>query len=49
MFDLLTIMLKRYLNIKIGYNKWYRLKKQIRFDHPELFSEPDEINKQSTK
>ena len=36
--DLMAIALKRIHHIRLGHNKLYRLKKQIKFDHPELFS-----------
>lgn len=35
--DMLAIILKRECRIKLGHNKLYRLKKQIEYDHPELF------------
>jgi len=35
---------KRNLNIMLGHNKTYRLKKQIMFDHPKLFEEPPPEN-----
>ena len=47
--DLLAIILKRNCQIKIGHNKLYRLKKQIRFDHPDHFSKPDELNTETVK
>jgi len=37
--DLLAMATKRKLGIRLGHNKVYRLKKQILFDHPELFEE----------
>ena len=45
-FDLLAMAVKGKLNIRLGHNKIYRLKKQIMFDHPNLFEEqpPDNVN-----
>ena len=44
--DLLVLLLKRKLRIRLGHNKTYRLIKQIMFDHPKLFEEapPDNVN-----
>lgn len=44
--DLLAMATKRKLGIRLGHNKIYRLKKQIIFDHPELFEEatPENVN-----
>ena len=44
--DLLAMAYKRKLNIRLGHNKIYRLKKQIMFDHPNLFEEapPENVN-----
>ncbi len=44
--DLLAMAVKRKLGLRIGHNKTYRLKKQIMFDHPNLFEEapPDNVN-----
>ena len=42
--DLLAIVLRREHKIKLGHNKLYRLSKQIKYDHPNLFIIPDEIN-----
>jgi len=38
--DLMSMILERELNIRIGYNKQRRLMKQIYFDHPTLFKKP---------
>jgi len=38
--DLMAILLKRECRIKIGHNRLYRLKKQIKYDHPNLFQTP---------
>lgn len=38
--DLLAIILKREHRISIGHNKLYRLAKQIKYDHPNLFEIP---------
>ncbi len=38
--DLLAIILKREEKIHIGHNKLYRLKRQIEYDHPNLFQIP---------
>lgn len=38
--DLLAIILKRMLNIRIGHNKLYRLKRMIEYDHPDYFQTP---------
>ena len=43
--DLLAMAVKRNLGVKLGHNKTYRLKKQIMFDHPNLFIEPPAENK----
>jgi len=43
--DLLAIVLKRECKIRMGHNKYYRLAKQIRYDHPSLFVIPDEVTK----
>ena len=43
--DLLAIVLRREHKVRLGHNKLYRLSKQIKYDHPELFIIPDEINK----
>ena len=37
--DLLAMACKRKLNIRLGPINIYRLKKQIMFDHPNLFEE----------
>lgn len=47
--DLLAIILKRECNIRIGHNKLYRLKKQIHYDHPELFDERTGIDKDNVE
>ena len=39
--DILAIVLKRNHKIKLGHNKLYRLKKQIRYDYPDRFEMPD--------
>lgn len=39
--DLLAIVLKRNHQQKLGHNKLYRLKKQIRYDYPERFEMPE--------
>ena len=43
--DLLAMAAKRKLGVRLGHNKTYRLKKQIMFDHPNLFIEPPAENK----
>lgn len=35
---MLWVALKRECNTIIGHNKLYRLKAQIEYDHPELFT-----------
>ena len=47
--DLLGIILKREEKTLVGHNKLYRLAKQIRYDHPELFNEPSTINIEAKK
>lgn len=42
--DLLAIVLRREHKVKLGHNKLYRLAKQIKYDHPELFIISDDIN-----
>lgn len=42
--DMLEIVLRRELKIYVGQNKRYRLAKQIKYDHPDLFEIPPEIN-----
>ena len=37
--DLLAMARKRKLNIRLGHNNIYGLKKQILFDNPNLFEE----------
>lgn len=43
--DMLEIVLRRELKMYVGQNKRYRLAKQIKYDHPDLFEIPPEINK----
>jgi hypothetical protein len=40
---------KRKLGVRLGHSKTYRLKKQIMFDHPDLFEEPPAENKDTIK
>ena len=40
---------KRKLNVRLGHNKTYRLKKQIIFDHPKLFEEAPKDNVNTVK
>lgn len=43
--DIMAIVLERELKIRIGHNKQVRLKKQIRYNHPELFDIVSSPNK----
>jgi len=40
---------KRKLGVRLGHNKIYRLKKQIMFDHPNLFEEAPPENVDTIK
>lgn len=43
--DIMAIVLERECKIRIGHNKQVRLKKQIRYDHPDLFDKSITPNK----
>jgi hypothetical protein len=38
--DIMALVLERELRIKLGHNKQVRLKKQIKYDYPNLFQLP---------
>jgi len=42
--DLMATLLKREHHINLAHNKLYRLKAQIKYDHPELFETSEEPN-----
>jgi len=42
--DLMGIVLKREHKIVLGHNRLYRLKRQIEYDHPNLFEVPETPN-----
>lgn len=47
--NMLDIVLRRKLKLRIGHTKLYKLANLIEYDHPELFPEPTPINKDNVE